>query len=76
MTGMLAPAGTPKAIVNLLHAEIVKIVVMPDVQKRLDDLGFELIANSPDEFAARIKIVLGWRAKLIRDAKIKPEGAQ
>ena len=32
LTGMLAPAGTPKAIVNLLHAEIVKIVVMPDVQ--------------------------------------------
>jgi tripartite-type tricarboxylate transporter receptor subunit TctC len=76
LTGMLAPAGTPKEIVDLIHAEIVKIVAMPDVHRRLDDLGFELIANSPDEFAARIKIELEWWAKVIRDAKIKPEGAQ
>ena len=38
-----------------LHREIVKIVALPDVQKRLDDLGFEVVANSPDEFAAQIK---------------------
>ena len=45
-------------------------------QKRLDDLDVELIANSPDEFAARIKIELeGW-TKVIRGAKNKPEGAQ
>ena len=63
-------------MVGLLHAEVVKTVAMPDVQKRLDDLGFELIANSPDEFAARIKIELEWWAKVIGDAKIKPEGTQ
>jgi tripartite-type tricarboxylate transporter receptor subunit TctC len=49
---------------------------MPDVQKRLDDLGFEVVANSPDEFAARIKTELGWWAKVIRDTKIKPDGTQ
>ena len=49
-------------------------VLLP--QKRLDDLDVELIANSPDEFAARIKIELeGW-TKVIRGAKNKPEGAQ
>ncbi len=76
MTGILAPAATPKEIVALLHREIVKIVAMPDVQKRLDDLGFEVLANTPDEFAARIKTEMEKWAKVIRDAKIKVEGAQ
>jgi len=76
LTGMLAPAGTPKAIIDLLHSEIVKIVALPDVQKRLDDLGFEVVANSPDEFAVRIKTELEKWAKVIRDAKIKMDGAQ
>ncbi len=71
LTGMLAPAGTPKAIIELLHREIVKIVALPDVQKRLDDLGFQVVANSPDEFAARIRSDLEKWGKVIRDAKIK-----
>jgi tripartite-type tricarboxylate transporter receptor subunit TctC len=76
LTGMLAPAGTPKAIIDLLHSEIVKIVALPDVQKRLDDQGFEVVANSPGEFAARIKTELEKWGKVIRDAKIKTEGTQ
>jgi tripartite-type tricarboxylate transporter receptor subunit TctC len=76
LTGMLAPAGTPKAIIDLLHGEIVKIVKLPDVQKRLDDLGFDAVANSPGEFAARIKTEMEKWGKVIRDAKIKPEGGQ
>jgi tripartite-type tricarboxylate transporter receptor subunit TctC len=76
LTGLLAPAGTPKAIVDLLHGEIVKIVALPDVQKRLDELGFQVVANSPAEFAAQIKTDLARWAKVIRDAKIKVEGPQ
>jgi tripartite-type tricarboxylate transporter receptor subunit TctC len=76
LTGLLAPAGTPKAIIDLLHGEIVKIVADPDVQKRLADLGFEVVANSPAEFAARIKTELEKWGKVIRDAKIKTEGTQ
>jgi tripartite-type tricarboxylate transporter receptor subunit TctC len=44
--------------VDLLHGEIVKMVAQPDVKKRLDGLGFEVVANSPEEFEARIKT--GW----------------
>ena len=76
LTGMVAPAATPKEIVALLHREIVKTVALPDVQKRLDDLGFQIVANSPDEFAARIKTEMEKWGKVIRDAKIKPEGGQ
>jgi tripartite-type tricarboxylate transporter receptor subunit TctC len=75
LTGMLAPAGTPREIIDLLHREIVKIVALPDVRKRLDELGFEVVANSPDQFAARIKTEMEKWAKIIRDAKIKTEGA-
>ena len=75
LTGLLAPAGTPKEIISLLHQEIVKIVAMPDVQQRLGDLGFEILANTPDEFAARIKTEMEKWGKVIRDAKIKVEGA-
>jgi tripartite-type tricarboxylate transporter receptor subunit TctC len=73
LTGMLAPAGTPKAIVDLTHREVVKIVALPDVQKRLDDLGFQIVANSPDAFAAQIKTEMAKWAKVIRDANIKQQ---
>lgn len=76
LTGILAPAGTPKEIVALLHREVVKAVALPDVQERLDKLGFEIVANSPDQFAAQIKAEMEKWAKVIRDAKIKVEGAQ
>jgi tripartite-type tricarboxylate transporter receptor subunit TctC len=73
LTGLLTPAGTPKEIIGLLHSEVVKAVALPDVQKRLDELGFEVVANSPDEFAARIRVELDKWGKIIRDAKIKVE---
>jgi tripartite-type tricarboxylate transporter receptor subunit TctC len=76
LTGLLAPAGTPKPVVDLIHREVVKIAALPDVQKRLEDLGFQVVANSPDEFAAQIKTELERWAKVIRDAKIKMEGGQ
>jgi tripartite-type tricarboxylate transporter receptor subunit TctC len=76
LTGIVAPAGTPKEIVALLHREIVKAVALPDVQKRLDEQGFSIVANTPDEFAARIKSEMEKWGKVIRDAKIKTEGGQ
>jgi len=75
LTGILAPAGTPKEIVSQLHQEIVRIVALPDVRQRLDDLGFEVVANSPDEFAVRIKTEMEKWGKVIHDAKLKVEGA-
>jgi tripartite-type tricarboxylate transporter receptor subunit TctC len=76
LTGLLAPAGTPAAVVDLLHGEVVKIVALPDVQKRLDELGFQVVANTPDEFAARIKTEMARWAKVIHDANIRHEGTR
>jgi len=48
--GVFAPAGTPPDIVKRLNTEIVKIINMPDVQKRLLELGAEPVGNSSEEF--------------------------
>jgi tripartite-type tricarboxylate transporter receptor subunit TctC len=48
-----APKGTPKPIVDRLHAEIAKVLKMPDVQAKLhDQLGMDLVGGSPQELAA------------------------
>jgi tripartite-type tricarboxylate transporter receptor subunit TctC len=53
--GALAPAGTPKEIVNKLNVEIVKALQMPDVKERLISQGFETRTSTPEEFAAYLK---------------------
>ncbi|HEX5957151.1 MAG TPA: tripartite tricarboxylate transporter substrate binding protein [Hyphomicrobiaceae bacterium] len=75
-TGLLAPAATPRAIVNLLHREIAELMAEPAIQARLDELGYQVVASSPDAFAERIKTELAHWAKVLRDAKIRPEGTQ
>jgi tripartite-type tricarboxylate transporter receptor subunit TctC len=49
--GIAAPAGTPREVVQRLNAEIKAILAMPDVQKRFVELGFDVVGDSPDEFA-------------------------
>jgi tripartite-type tricarboxylate transporter receptor subunit TctC len=71
--GILVPAGTPKVIIDLLHSEIVKVMALPDVKERMAVLGFEPVANTPEEFAARIKAEIPKWGKVIRDANIKAE---
>ena len=73
LQGMLAPAGTPPAIVNRLNAEIVRIINTPDVRKRLIDLGFVPVGNTPQEFAEVIKFQVGKWSKIVKDAGIRAE---
>jgi len=71
--GVLAPAGTPKVIVALLHREIVKILAQTDVKERLEMLGYDLVGSTPEEFAERIRFEIGMWAKVIRAANIKAQ---
>jgi tripartite-type tricarboxylate transporter receptor subunit TctC len=73
LTGLVAPAGTPKEIVDLLYREIVKAVAQPDVKERLAVLGFKPVANTPDEFSARIKLEIEKWGKVVHDAKLRIE---
>ncbi len=71
LTGIVAPAGTPKQIVELLAREIARSVARPDFRERLAVLGFKPVANTPDEFAARIKVEIEKWGKVVRDANLR-----
>lgn len=66
--GVVAPAKTPKDIVNKLHAEIVRILHMPDVEKRFFELGAEPVGNTPEQFGTYIQAeIIKW-AKVVKDS--------
>jgi tripartite-type tricarboxylate transporter receptor subunit TctC len=69
--GVLYPAGTPKNIVEKLHADTVKVLADADTKKRFADLGVEAKASTPAEFSAFIKAETDKYAKLIKEANIK-----
>lgn len=73
LTGIVVPAGTPKAIIDLWQGEVARIVALPDVKERLDDLGFDPVANSPEAFSALIKQELDKWGQVVRDAKLRIE---
>ena len=69
--GMMAPAGTPKAIVQLLQRETAKVLKAPDVNERLRAAGLDPVGNTPEEHAAQIKGDLERWARVAKTAKIK-----
>jgi tripartite-type tricarboxylate transporter receptor subunit TctC len=71
--GILAPAGTPRPIIELLYRAIAKAMADPDVKQKMLAIGFEPVAATPEEFAERIKIDIPRLAKVVRAANIKPE---
>lgn len=70
---VFAPAGTPKPIVDRLYAEISRILKMPDVAKRLSDLGLDLSGMPPADLAAVIKADVPRLGKVVRDSGAKAE---
>jgi len=68
--GLLAPAGTPKAVVDKLHAEVQRITALPDVKERLATLGAEPSAMTPLDFSNWLKSEITASAKVVRDEKI------
>ena len=68
-----APAGTPQAIIDRLHREIVATVAQQDTRDALDKAGAEPITSTPAELAAMIKDGVGKYAKVVKDAGVKPE---
>ena len=70
---VFAPAGTPKPVVDRLYAEIGRILKMPDVAKRLGDLGLDLSGMSPAELAAVIKADVPRLGKVVRDSGAKAD---
>ena len=71
MQGVLVPAATPNAIIEQLNAAIVKAMAQPDVTAKCAQLGFDPVANTPQEFAGYIKADVEKWSKVINDANIQ-----
>ena len=72
--GVMAPAGTPRPIVDRLNAEINKVVRDPQVVKeRLNTVGLEAVGTTPEQLLEVMKTELAMYTKVARDAHIKPE---
>jgi tripartite-type tricarboxylate transporter receptor subunit TctC len=72
-TGYFVPAGTPRDIAARLHADITRVLVLPDVRDRLNALGFELVGSTPEALAARLKTDTARMAEVVRAAGIPQE---
>jgi tripartite-type tricarboxylate transporter receptor subunit TctC len=71
--GLLAPAGTPKAVVDKLHAEIKRIAAIPEIKERLTTLGAEPSSMTPDQFSQLMRTEIPAMAKIVKEEKITVE---
>ena len=70
---VLAPAGTPKATVDMLNGQVAKILALPDVKERLQTIGFDPAPSTPEAAAAHMKAETDKWTKVVREANIKIE---
>jgi tripartite-type tricarboxylate transporter receptor subunit TctC len=71
--GAVAPAATPVAVIAKLHGDFARALQSTDLRDRLAPSGFEVIANTPDEFSRHMRAQSKRLAQVIREAGIKPE---
>jgi tripartite-type tricarboxylate transporter receptor subunit TctC len=70
---LLAPAGTPDAMINALNARITKILDRPDVQERLRTMALDAASGTPEAAAAHMTAEADKWTKVVRDAGLKLE---
>lgn len=72
-TGLCAPAALPKPLIAKLNADMVKVLSMPDTQRRLAEQGVDAASTTPEKFSEFIKSEIVKWAKVVKDAGITPE---
>jgi len=70
---LLAPAGTPREIIDALHGAVVRAVQDPDFRRRLQDQGTDPVANTPEEFAKMLREDIARYAEAVKLSGAKPE---
>lgn len=71
--GLVAPAATPREVLNRLHGEIVKILRMPDIKERLSSQGADPVGSSQEEFGAFMKSETAKWTRVIKEANIRAD---
>jgi tripartite-type tricarboxylate transporter receptor subunit TctC len=70
---VLAPAGTPRAVVNQINKEVARILDLPDVRERLQGIGFVSTPGTPEECDKILRAQVETLTKLVRDAGLRPK---
>ena len=73
LLGFIAPAGTPKAVLQKIQADTARALAMPDVQKRAQDFGMQVVGSRPEQFDAFIASEIKRWGRIIAEAKIEQE---
>ena len=68
--GVCVPSGTPAPVLDKLHADITRVLRIPEIQQRLNELGIDVVASSRDEFDQYIRAEIARWAKVIKEAGI------
>jgi tripartite-type tricarboxylate transporter receptor subunit TctC len=71
--GVVAPAGTPRPLIERLNAEFTRIARLSDVQQRLGSEAYEVIADTPEQFAAAIRTEIAKWAPIVKQAGLRAE---
>jgi tripartite-type tricarboxylate transporter receptor subunit TctC len=71
--GVLAPAKTPKELINKIQSDIKVAMSGPEIKEKMDKLGIEIISSSPEEFDQYLKSEFNKWSNVARQANIKSE---
>ena len=71
--GTVAPAGTPREVVQKINTEINRILALPEVKERFSGAGIEIVGGSPETFGALLRKDVAMWAKVVKDANIKAD---
>jgi tripartite-type tricarboxylate transporter receptor subunit TctC len=73
LQGVFVPAGTPKAVVAKISADIKRLMAQAETKQRVQELGFDIVASTPEEFTAQVKVEVEKWGRVIKAAGIKAE---
>jgi tripartite-type tricarboxylate transporter receptor subunit TctC len=71
--GLMLPAKTPPPVIAKIHAAMKKAISNPATRKQLDEMGYQVVANTPEQFGVYLREQITTWTRIVKDNKIKPE---
>jgi len=71
VTGLIAPAGTPREIIDKLNVATRKVIAQPAVREKFEGLGAEAVGGTPEEFGAYIRDDFSKWTRIVKEANVK-----
>ena len=71
--GLMLPGKTPPAVIAKVHAAMRRAISQPATRKQLDEMGYQVVANTPEQFATFLREQIATWTKIVKDNNIKPD---